>query len=131
MTDKKINRYKQRIDLTFSAYAKKANKPKKTENKARALLEKRVRFLTSNTRLVNNKKNVVSGIFFSNSLLTKLDDLQILDKYLSKKIAGLTNPKLQNRLSEQSFKNGFKTREYHKFSAKDLSEIVEVWNHVY
>ncbi|UZJ42922.1 RNA-directed DNA polymerase [Marinimicrobium sp. C6131] len=130
MTDKKIDRYKKRIDLTFAAYAKKANMPKKTEMKARALLEKRVRFLTSNTRLVNNKKNVVSGIFFSNSLLTKIDDLQSLDKYLAIKIAGLTNPRLQNRLYEQSFEKGFKTREYHKFSAQDLSKIVEVWSHV-
>ena len=61
MTDKKIGRYKQRIDLSFSAYDKKS---KKSEKNARALLEKRVRFLTGNTRLVNNKKNVVSGVFF-------------------------------------------------------------------
>ena len=130
MTDKKLDRYKKRIDLTFSAYDKKANKPKKTEMQARALLEKRVRFLTCNTRLVNNKKNVVSGIFFSNSLLTKLDDLQDLDAYLTTKIAGLLKPRLQNRLSKQSFKHGFETRKYHKFSAQDLSKIVEVWKHV-
>ncbi len=130
MTDEKINRYKKRIDLTFAAYSKKANKPKKTEMQARSLLEKRVRFLTGNTRLVNNKKNVVSGIFFSNSLLTELDDLQNLDSYLATKIAGLAKPRLQNRLSKQSFKNGFETRKYSKFSAQDLSKIVEVWNHV-
>ncbi|MGX4675848.1 antiviral reverse transcriptase Drt3a [SAR92 clade bacterium H246] len=130
MTDKKIDRYKKRIDLTFADYDKKANKPKKTEMQARALLEKRVRFLTSNTRLVNNKKNVVSGIFFSSSLLTKLDDLKDLDTYLTTKIAGLTKPRLQKRLSKQSFENGFKTRKYNKFSAQDFSKIVEVWKHV-
>ncbi|MCW8959974.1 MAG: RNA-directed DNA polymerase [Ignavibacteriaceae bacterium] len=130
MTDKKIRRYKQRIDLTFSAYDKKSRMPKKYETKARSLLEKRVRFLTSNTRLVNNKKNVVSGIFFSNSLLTELSDLSALDSYLSAKISGLSSTRLKNRLSSQSFAKGFQTRRYHKFSAHDLCKIVEVWKHV-
>lgn len=130
MTDKKIERYKKRIDLTFASYDKKAKKPKKKEVKARALLEKRVRFLTGNTRLVNNKKNVVSGIFFSNALLTNLNDLDVLDSHLATKISGLTNPRLEARLSKQSFKKGFQTKKYHKFSAHDLAEIVEVWKHV-
>lgn len=130
VTDEKINRYKRRIDLTFSAYDKKAQKPRKSEKIARALLEKRVRFLTCNTRLVNNKKNVVSGIFFSNSLLTELSDLEHLDAYLAGKLSGLTNPRLKNRLSKLSFKTGFETRKYHKFSAHELCKIVEVWKHV-
>ncbi|MBP3126077.1 antiviral reverse transcriptase Drt3a [Thalassospira sp. ER-Se-21-Dark] len=127
MTDKKIARYKQRIDLSFSAYEKKS---KKSEKNARTLLEKRVRFLTGNTRLVNNKKNVVSGVFFSNSLLNKLDDLDELDSYLATKISTLTSARLGARLLQHSFKNGFETRKYHKFSARDLSQIVEVWKHV-
>lgn len=127
MTDKKVDRYKQRIDLSFSAYDKKS---KRSEKNARALLEKRVRFLTGNTRLVNNKKNVVSGIFFSNSLLSELDDLDHLDTYLATKIVALGSARLQARLSQHSFRKGFETRKYHKFSARDLSQIVEVWKHV-
>lgn len=130
MTDRKVNRYKERIDLIFSAYDKKSKKPKKSENKARALLEKRIRFLTGNTRLVNNKKNVVSGIFFSNSLLTELNDLVDLDTYLGAKLSVLNSPRLKNRLSKLSFKKGFQTRKYHKFSAHDLCKIVEIWKHV-
>lgn len=130
MTDRKIKRYKQRVDLAFSAYDKKSSMPKKSEEKARSLLEKRVRFLTGNTRLVNNKKNVVSGVFFSNGLLTETTDLAVLDKYLSAKVAGLANTRLKSRLSNQSFVKGFQTRKYHKFSAHDLCEIVEVWKHV-
>ena len=130
MTDRKIKRYKQRVDLAFSAYDKKSRMPKKSEAKARSLLEKRVRFLTGNTRLVNNKKNVVSGVFFSNSLLTEMTDLAALDNYLSAKVAGLTSTRLKNRLSSQSFVKGFQTRRYHKFSAQDLCKIVEVWKHV-
>ena len=127
MTNKKMNRYKQRIDLTFSAYKKKSMK---SEKKARAILERRIRFLTGNTRLVNSKKNAVSGIFFSNSLLTDKSDLDGLDKYLKAKIARLSNNRLKNRLLSHSFKQGFETRRYHKFSAKELSQIVKVWKHV-
>ena len=79
---------------------------------------------------MNNKKNVVSGIFFSNSLLSELDDLDQLDVYLATKIATLGSARLQARLSQHSFRNGFETRKYHKFSARDLSKIVEVWKHV-
>ena len=131
LTNGKINRYKQRIDLIFSDYNKKSTMPKRTEKKARTLLEKRIRFLTGNTRLVNNKKNVVSGIYFSNSLLTEqLDDLDKLDSYLNRKLSYLTSYRLKNRLSFHTFKKGFITRKFHKFSAKDLHKIVEVWKHV-
>ena len=127
MTDQKIARYKQRIDISFEAYDKQSNK---SEKKARVLLEKRIRFLTGNTRLVNNKKNVVSGIFFSNSLLSSCQDLKVLDAHLRKAVSGMSSVRLKERLSKNSFKYGFKLRKYHKFSAQDLSRIVEVWKHV-
>lgn len=126
MTDDKVNRYKHRIDLTLDEYDKQA---KKSEKKARALLEKRIRFLTGNTRLVNNKKNVVAGIYFSNTLLTEMKDLENLDIYLKLKIAGLASGRLKKRLAKNSFERGHNTRKYHKFSARDLSQIVEVWKH--
>ena len=127
MTAAKISRYKRRVDLSIQAYNKKATK---SEKRARALLEKRIRFLTGNTRLVNNKKNVVSGIYFSNSLLTSDSDLRHLDGYLQNALAGILNIRLRNRLLKNSFVYGFETRKYYKFSTRDLSEIVEVWKHV-
>ena len=127
MTAAKIGRYKRRIDLSLQAYSKKATK---SEKRARALLEKRIRFLTGNTRLVNNKKNVVCGIYFSNSLLTADSDLRHLDGHLQNALAGISNMRLRNRLLKNSFVYGFETRKYYKFSTRDLSEIVEVWKHV-
>jgi hypothetical protein len=126
MSDEKIERYKKRLDLTFDAYAKGAAK---SEPCARVLLERRMRFLTGNTRLVNNKKNVVSGIYFSNPLLNNTQDLDDLDAYLQVKIAPLPNGRLKKRLLKRSFKYGFQTKQYHKFSAQNLFEIVEVWKH--
>lgn len=127
MTAKKLDRYKKRIDASFDAYNKQAQK---SEKPARALLEKRIRFLTGNTRLVNNKKNVVAGVFFSNPLLTDLSDLRALDQHLGLKVAMLQSIRMKRRLSDCSFEKGFSTCRYHKFSAQELSEIVEGWKNV-
>ena len=126
MSDTKVARYKKRIDFAFSDYATKSNG---SELSARRLLEKRIDFLTCNTRLVNNKKNVVSGIYFSNSLLTDLSDLNDLDDHLKTAISSLPNGRLKARLQKRSFVRGFETRRYKKFTAKSLFEIVEVWKH--
>lgn len=126
MSDAKVARYKNRIDLAVSDYTTKANGG---ELRARRLLEKRIDFLTGNTRLVNNKKNVVSGIYFSNSLLNDLSDLSGLDDHLKTAISPLPNGRLKARLQKRSFVRGFETRRYKKFSAKSLFEIVEVWKH--
>ena len=124
MTDKKIERYKRRIDLSIDAYKKQSNK---SEKRARRLLEKRIRFLTGNTRLVNNKKNVVSGIYFSNSLLSDYRDLKRLDAYLRNAVCAISSQRLKQRLLANSFELGFRTRRYFRFSTRDLSDIVEVW----
>lgn len=126
MSDNKIKKYKKRLDLAFMAHEKQSLRSIK---KARALLERRVRFLTGNTRLVNNKKNIVTGIFFSNPLLTNPDDLTYLDDYLNTKIATLESSRLKNRISRYSFVDGFRQRIYYKFSAQELSQIVEAWKH--
>ena len=127
MTDRKIHRYKQRIDLSFDAYNKQSVK---SERKARALLEKRIRFMTGNTRLVNNKKNIVSGIYFSNSLLSSHRDLSHLDRHLQRAVAGISSIRLRRRLSNYLFVYGFETKKYYQFSTRELSQIVEVWKHV-
>lgn len=126
MSPEKIARYKKRMDLAFDAYTKHS---KVSEASARRLLERRLRFLTGNTRLVNNKKNVVSGIYFSNPLLNTVQDLVDLDAYLQTKIALFPTGRLKNRLAKQSFVHGFQAKRYHKFSAQNLFDIVEVWKH--
>lgn len=127
LTRSKVSKYKTRLDLVFSGYHKKINL---NEKKARRKLIKRIRFLTANARLVNNKKNTVVGVYFSNNLLTDLSGLKALDSYLTSKIASVTHPKLKVTLSKFSFVEGFEKRLFYKFSANDLKEIVEVWKYV-
>ena len=75
------------------------------------------------------RSNVVSGIYFSNPLLNTVEDLDDLDAYLQTKIASLPPGRLKNRLASQSFKYGYQTKRYSKFSARNLFDIVEVWKH--
>jgi hypothetical protein len=127
LTKSKVDKYKRRLDMIFSTYSTNS---KLNEKKARIRLIKRVKFLSGNARLVNNKKNAVIGVYFSNNLLTCLSDLRCLDCYLKEKITEITQEKLKKSLSELSFVKGFEQRTFYKFSANDLKEIVEVWKYV-
>lgn len=124
LTKKKVDKYKNRIDLAFAAYT---NLSKINEKKARKFLIKRIRFLTGNTRLMNNKKNILVGIYYSNSQLTELDDLSKLDKYLKDKISQIALSQVRTRLQQYSFQNGFETKRFSPFNTLELSEIMKIW----
>ena len=127
LTTSKIDRYCSRIDASFEAYDKDL-----VDNPTRAnkLLFQRIRFLTSNTRLSNNKKNVITGIYFSNNLITSTESLTAIDTHLSGKVDLVAHTRLKNRLSKLSVVDGFAQRRFFKFTSKELSEIVRVWKHV-
>jgi hypothetical protein len=125
LSTNKVKKYKLRIDTAIEAYN---NFSKVDEKKARKLLVKRIRFLTCNTRLINNKRNILIGVFYSNSQLTYLGDLIGLDRYLAHKITTKITPvSLQKRLEKYKFEEGFITRRFTPFKPKDLSEIMKVW----
>ena len=91
----------------------------------------RLNFLTGNTRLENNKANVLVGIYYTNSLLSEpLDDLIALDNFLATEVdANITNTDLRRRLKLFSFKKGFEEKKYVNFSSKTkrvtLNEILK------
>ena len=83
LTTNKVKKYKKRIELAIDNFL---NLKKIDSKEAKRILVKRVRFITGNTRLRNNKKNVLIGIYYSNCQLTELNDLIGLDRYLQAKI---------------------------------------------
>ena len=121
----KEKRYKKRIKLTFDAY----HKTKLNEKLSRKLFVKRLRFLTGNPRLSNNKDNTLVGIYFSNSLITNSSSLTELDKFLINQISKITSPckGLKARLKTLTFIEGWSQKKFYKFSPRDLQEIVKVW----
>ncbi len=125
LSKNKINRYKYRIDLIFQAYS---NYSKIKEKKARKLLVKRVKFLTGNTRLLNNKKNILVGVYYSNNLLSEDSDFIGLDKYLAHKIETVISfPPLKKRLGQFKFQEGFSVKRFTPFTPNDLSSILAIW----
>ncbi len=125
LTDKKITKYKNRINSAFSHYL---NLSKIDEKKARKLFVKRIRFLTGNTRLKNNKKNILVGIYYSNCQLTEKEDLISLDDYLREKINNkIKLDKLQVRLKKYNFREGFEAKRFSPFKTHELQEITEIW----
>lgn len=122
----KILRYRRRLELSFESYNHMApRRPKR----AYRLLVGRVRFLTGNTRLTNNKRHALTGIFFNHSAVTDPSDLAGLDAYLKHLVGGLSSASLKARLAQYSFKQGFTDRIFHNFTVRELSEAVEAWKH--
>lgn len=126
LSDRKKKRYAERLVKAFDLYNKQA---KGNEKHARKLFVKRLRFLMSNTRLVNNKRNVITGVYYTNSLITTTDDFKILDKFFSNSIKKYALPApLANRISSSnSFVAGFNPKNIAKFNAVELNTMMNHW----
>lgn len=123
---RKLARYRKRLDRAFEAYERQAALDQKG---AARLLAARVKFMTSNTRLINNKRHAYTGIYFNNSSLTRQGQLAGLDAYLAHRISLLDSPALQDRLDTYSFVRGFKERRFVRYNTRTLARIVEAWRY--
>lgn len=126
ISDNKIERYKKRLQLCIEAYNKDSLY---NEKEARNILFSRLKFLTGNFHLNNNKRNVKSGVYYSNQMLelntTTYKSLKKLDKELCKIIKLITPPpkiginkvKLFLHIKDKfSFEKGFIEKENNFFS---------------
>lgn len=135
ISDGKIDRYKVRLKEMIEAYNKDSPY---NEKEARKLLFERLKFLTGNFHLNNNKRNVKSGIYYSNEMLSlntiKYKSLIKIDKELSKAIRLLNPPTkigidktnlIKHIIRNFSFTKGFVEKEKHfytfKFSEKEMT----------
>jgi hypothetical protein len=125
ISDKKKEKYVSKINYCVDKYNKSSEKaPKKAEKE----LKIRLRFLTSNTRLSNNKGNAVIGIFNNNKWVTDYNFLNYLDGQLKQAISKVDHLLLQPKLRDRySFKKGFENRNFSNFDSKDFSVIGRGW----
>lgn len=125
-SQKKLDKYKTRIEKALVAYNNESLSDQRT---ARRLLLKRIKFLTGNTRLINNKSNIIVGIYYSNILINSDADLNILDGWLKEKVDQyLIQEKLKDRLISFSFHKGFHKKTYVSFKSGDFNKVLKVWN---
>ncbi|WDZ91091.1 antiviral reverse transcriptase Drt3a [Nocardiopsis sp. HUAS JQ3] len=115
----------ERLNRSFSAWEKYGP----DNHGRRRLLIDRIKFLTGNTRLVNNKRNAMVGIYFSNPHLTDFEALERLDKHLRSCMQQYNlPPDLRQKIEHMSFEKGFKERLFNRFSRKQLKEMKGAWN---
>jgi hypothetical protein len=126
LSAKRIRKYKDRTIKSFDAYHKQA---RFDEKKARRLLLKRIAFLTGNTRLLNNKANILIGVFYANSLISSADELEEADMELRVQTDAVKAASLKTHLSKFSFKQGFSERRFRRFTPRELAEIVGLWSY--
>lgn len=130
MSEAKIDRLKNRMQASFKAWQRKTTEGKACNGGADSLLLQRIRFLTGNTR-ISGKKNVLVGIYFSNSNLSDegVGELEKLDEELKSLIESYIHEsnKLRDRLNECSFISGYRTREYIRFTPNKLNLISQIW----
>ena len=123
-SNKKLNKIKNRIKKAFNIY-----KTTKNKRSAAHMLYNRIRFLTSNTRLINNKNNVVVGIYYSNKFITRSNSLVALDNYVSSFYDSIFDANLLKKIKELSFEKGWNNKIYHKYSVKTLKQITKIWHY--
>lgn len=122
LSRRKRESYQEKIDIVFDKFMN-GNQSRKDER----ILIDRMRFLTGNTKLTNNKGGAFVGIYFSNKFITNDEGLHFLDNYYHLKLNALTKISLRRRLSKLSFKDGFVNKSFRNFTAKELSKITRIW----
>lgn len=136
ISDNKITKYKERLEKAFDDYNVNS---KYNERNARRLLFKRLRFLSGNTNLLNSKKGIKVGVYYSNSLLdaSDLGSLKAINCFLMRMVCTNLKPhcttsfdigKLKKYIINTfNFCDGFKNKRFHSFTTDDLIQIKKIW----
>lgn len=123
---RKVQKYRIRMNAAFAEYwLDRSVRPRRAYRE----LIWRVKFLTGNTRLSNNKSSAVTGIYYSNSIATDLASFKQLDLELEGLIEKLNSNSLKEKLRNLNFTSGFQQRRYHNFSTRELQVIVRAWKY--
>nr|WP_249404817.1 antiviral reverse transcriptase Drt3a [Plantibacter sp. CFBP 8798] len=125
LTQRRLDEICGRVDRTFDVWDKRTP----TDHGARRLLLDRLRFLTGNARLSNNKRNAMVGIYFSNPHITDPSCLIELDLHLqSRASSSALQPELAAKVATLSFADGYKSRRIHRFTPRQLTMIRGAWS---
>ncbi|PRX55269.1 antiviral reverse transcriptase Drt3a [Flagellimonas meridianipacifica] len=117
LSKKKVDKYFKKIKLSFQHFEKKKKHNRKNAFK---LLSARINYLTSNTKLRNNKDKVFVGIYYSNPFLNNYASLEKLQTRLKWHInrAGLTTDEKHTML-KYSFTEGFTKKAFQMLPLKN------------
>ncbi len=145
LTDKKVTKYKEKIEKAFDIYLNYASSKPKIENKTKkkyiqplSKLYKELQFLTGNYRLSGTKNDILSGVYFKHRFLSELTQLKELDEYLKKQVEKINDKSISEKMfyfdnknmqieyiekikkhicDNFSFEEGYKSRRMHRIPA--------------
>lgn len=124
LTDSRVALLKFRVDRTFDLW----DRADPSNHGRRRLLLDRVRFLAGNTRLSNNKRNAMVGIYFSNPHVNNLDQIRALDAYLvDRRDRSRFPPEVETALVAVSFEQAFTRRAIRRFKGPRMKELRGAW----
>lgn len=139
LSSNKLQKYETRLKRMIEDYNLNS---KYNEKAARKLLINRFKFLTGNFHLLNTRKKIKSGIYYSNVLIKDNQDtfgeFTHLNNLIKKHLSNLRpHPglkvdieKLKSRIIKRySFHNGFYSRSsrFHSFKLSPFNKIVSIW----
>ncbi|WP_421477857.1 antiviral reverse transcriptase Drt3a [Agrobacterium tumefaciens] len=126
ISNNKRDKYQRRIVRCFDVYLRA---PARKRKKAEKLLFERVRFMTSNTKLFNNKSNAYIGVYYSNRHVTDMRKFTALDHALRNQIRRVASVRLQARLSSCSFVSGFSEQNFNYLNQDEFAQIIRLWKY--
>jgi hypothetical protein len=126
ISENKIERYKKKIDSAILCYQIERQQNQK---RAKRMLEQRIKLLTSNFRLINNKSNVYAGVYFSNIEITDTQQLTQLDNYLCEKLnaAKIADLSADSKLLSYKFIDGFNGKKFITLNPNKIKQLTSVW----
>ncbi|MCC3293774.1 RNA-directed DNA polymerase [Arthrobacter sp. zg-Y411] len=126
ISKKRFDRYKQRVLISLDAHLQQ------NTQRSYLMLVERMRYLMGNTRLSNNRRQALIGIYFSNSALPEVGTrIRALDAFTRQEIQKrIADPEQAKQLLRMNFEDGFRRRTFSALSPGRISSIVKVWKHV-
>lgn len=124
LTKERIATLRNRVCRTFDAW----DRAEPDNHGRRSLLLDRLRLLTGNTRLANNKRNAMVGIYFSNPHVTDGAIFSGLDSFLQHRAMKSYLPDgLKEHIDRLSFVEGFNDRQVYRFTPQRIEQLTKVW----
>jgi hypothetical protein len=122
LTQARMDVLKKRMEVAFAAYTQTPS------GLAARLLIQRIDFMTSNTRLQNNKRHAFLGVYYSHRYLRGHQQLADLDAHLANLRSSVVDVNVRARLDLFSFSASFATKRFRRWRPSSMKAMRSVWS---
>ena len=131
ISKEKVKKLKEKIKLAFvSFYNKEYDSICSSYRKKLLDLKERLECISRAVHVRGMHKRVEIGTPITYSEITRIDSLEILDRYLKSLIRQSNNNDLSNMLAKIKFTDGFMTPEVKDISSQKYKNLSKIWVHL-